>query len=187
MTDRPVITHRERRLLVAAAGKLTTSSQGGEREVIFQRINRELDRLGISWNEIFERALPLLTQDADAPHATPDLTTAADAMMSGFADMMGGRQRNAPPPPPARRHLSGDEIPRMVHGAISIVDERDWRGGRMMFVTITNDEFAYGTMVIFEKSSQEVARAMEGRTVAGRVDHPRDTARLPVLHDVMVD
>lgn len=184
----PSITARERRILIAAASKLTTSSQPGEREGIFQRINGELDRLKITWDEIFEKALP---QPEDAAPKKPeplDLMAAADAMMGGFADMMAGRKAPPPPPRPAgRRHLAGDEIPRTISGRMTIIDERQWRGGSMMFVNVTSDEFVYGPLIIFQDISQETARNAGDGMVTGRVDQPQGTAQSPVLHGLTMD
>lgn len=181
----PSITARQRRILIAAASKLTTSSQPGEREGVFQRINGELDRLKISWTDIFEKALP---QPEEAPAGKPDLMTAADAMMGGFADMMAGRAAPPPPPrPPRRRHLAGDEIPRTISGRMTVIDERAWRGGSMMFVNVTSDEFVYGPMVIFQDASQETAKNAGDRMVTGRVDQPEGTAQSPVLHGLTLD
>lgn len=182
----PSITARERRILIAAASKLTTSSQPGEREGIFQRINGELDRLKISWTDIFEKALPHPEEEATA--GKPDLMAAADAMMGGFADMTAGR--TAPPPPPRaarRRHLAGDEIPRTISGRVTVIDEREWRGGSMMFVNVTSDEFVYGPMVIFQDASQKTARNAGDRMVTGRVDQPQSTAQSPVLHGLTLE
>jgi len=183
----PSITARERRILIAAASKLTTSSQPGEREGIFQRINGELDRLKITWGEIFEKALP---QPEDAAPKRPeplDLMTAADAMMGGFADMMAGRNAPPPPRPARRRHLAGDEIPRTISGKVTIVGESAWRDGTMMFVNVASDEFVYGPMVVFQDVSQETARNAGDRTVTGRVNPPRSEAQSPVLHGLMLD
>jgi hypothetical protein len=184
----PSITARERRILIAAASKLTTSSQPGEREGVFQRINGELDRLKITWADIFEKALPHPEEVAARKSGSPDLMAAADAMMGGFADMMAGR--TAPPPRPGpvrRRHLAGDEIPLTISGRIAVIDEREWRGGTMMFVNVTSDEFVYGPMVIFQDVSQETARNAGDRTVTGRVDQPGSTAQSPVLHGLTLD
>lgn len=178
------ITARERRLLIAAADKLTSSSQPGEREVMFGRINGELARLGITWGEIFDRALPLPEEQRSTSNGAGDLMAAADAMMAGFAEMMRG---TSPQRPPSRRYLSGDEIPRTVQGRISILGERQWRGGTIMSVNVVNDAFVYGPMVVFHDASQSLARDAGSRTVTGRVDQPTNASQSPVLHGLMLD
>lgn len=181
------ISARDRRILIAAAAKLTASSQPGEREVMFGRINGELDRLGITWEEIFDRALPPAADGSSAPSSTPDLMAAADAMMGGFADMMRSSGQTHAPRPRTRRHLSGDEIPPTVQGRISIVAEREWRGGTIMTVNVVNDDFVYGPMVVFQDASQVVARDAAERTASGRVDQPTNSSQSPVLHGLRLD
>lgn len=71
------ITAKERRIPIAAAGKLATSSQPGEREVVFGRINADLKRLRITSADIFEKALP--HPPADVPPGTSGMGSFADA------------------------------------------------------------------------------------------------------------
>lgn len=67
-----------------------------------------------------------------------------------------------------------------------MIEECRWRGGTMV-VGISGDELAYGPMIIFQDVPQETARNAGNRAVAGRVDQPRSTAQLPVLHGLMLD
>jgi hypothetical protein len=167
MSDAPTLSAKKRRILIAAAGKLGSTSEPGEREVVFQRINAELGKLRLTWDEIFERALPAAQTEGGA-----ERTATAD-----------GPARAAPEP----RHLSGDEIPRMVMGHAEIIDERPWLDGTMMFVRVSSPDFVYGPLVVFDRESQDAIRRSAGVEVSGRVEQPRAASQTPTLHAVTTD
>ena len=178
------LSQRQRKIIIAAAGKLVSSSTPGEREVMFQRIDEELKRIGMRWDEIFARGLPeAQLETPDRSPAKPNNVRARSSMMNGFSDMMG---KNRPPIKPRARYLVGDEIPRMVIGRLSIREEREWQGRVMMIVDVRNDEFIYTSLVIFEERDQQFARQAEAnkKAVSGMVKQPTNPAHSPVLYNL---
>ena len=166
---------------------MLSSPHEGERHSALAKANAMLEAAGLTWIEVLDGK----RAGGDAVRGVgpqPAPTTYADAfegIFSEFRSRTGGfGQRAEPAPRPPRSPLirQGGEIPRHLHGTVTVSDRRTTSQGKpMLVVTVEGEDgdraTVDGPMMVFHGRSIEAIDAMEGRPASFTVKQPGPSAR----------
>lgn len=185
--------------LTAAMAMLTRESDG-EALTALRQVTRMLDERGMDWVKVAEMITGRALGDVMALGGSQTSAPKPD-MASAFADIFSGSSfafkpapapqpapQPAPAPKPRKRMIEGAFIPPFVTGSVIVQDERSWRGGPMVIITILdeigNDE--YGPITVFDQDIIKTIR--EGRmgdVLTMSVRQPRKEGQNPVASKIL--